>query len=208
MNKVKAALAEGFALLLLLSTARATVCSPCCLGEPLKEDWGSWSLDCNSVGLKEMPPLPPNTKILNLRNNSLTTVPPGALDTLNLKKVDFSNNPWHCDCSILYLKNWLEDFDEAALATVICATPATVKRKNLSQLNGNELEGCRKPLPIKCLDFLQRDVALHFMAILVLILALCLLQHSKKLASTAIRKQDPSEVPLLQIHDLEDQKSK
>nr|XP_020654148.1 platelet glycoprotein IX-like [Pogona vitticeps]XP_020654149.1 platelet glycoprotein IX-like [Pogona vitticeps] len=207
MNKVKIATAEGFTVFLLLSTAQAMVCSPCLCG-PLGEGWGSWSLDCSSVGLKGMPPLFPNIRILNLRNNSLTTVPPGALDTLNLKKVDFSNNPWHCDCSILYLKKWLEDFNETALATAMCATPASVKMKDLSQLNGNELEGCRKPLPIKCLDFLQRDIALHLMAIVVLILALCILQYSKKLASRAARKQDPSEVPLLQIHDLEDQKTK
>ncbi|XP_042308743.1 platelet glycoprotein IX-like [Sceloporus undulatus] len=207
MDRVKISTAEGLFMLLLLNAAQATPCPPC-LCEPLAEFWGGWTLDCSFLRLKEIPPLLPNVRILYLQNNSLTTVPSGALDHLNLKEVDFSNNPWHCDCSILYLKKWLEDFNQSALAKVICATPISVKTKALSQLNGNELEGCRKPLPIKCLDFFWRDIALIFMAIIAFILSFCILQRAKKLASEAARKLHSSEIPLLQVHDLENQKSK
>nr|XP_016847130.1 PREDICTED: platelet glycoprotein IX-like [Anolis carolinensis] len=207
MDRAKIFTAEGLLLLLLLSAAQATHCSPCSC-EPLANVWGGWTMDCRFIGLKDIPPLIPNTKNLYLQNNSLTTVPSGALDHLNLKEVDFSNNPWHCDCSILYLKKWLEDFSPAALAKVTCATPVSVKGKALSQLNGNELEGCRKPLPIKCLDFFWRDIALICMAVIAFISTLFILQRAKKLASKAGRKPHSFEVPLLQDHDLESQKSK
>ncbi|XP_061477981.1 platelet glycoprotein IX-like [Rhineura floridana] len=203
MNKVKISTAEVLVLLLLLSTAQALPCPPCYC-EPL-EDHRGWVLDCSSMGLKEMPLLSTEVchschtiKILHLQNNSLTTVPPGALDNLiYLKEVDFSNNPWHCDCSILYFKQWLEDFSVMSLANLKCASPASVKARALSQLSGNELEACRKPLPIKCLDFFWRDFALIFAAIMVLILASCILRYSEKLASRAARKQHYSEIPLL-----------
>ncbi|XP_062979452.1 platelet glycoprotein IX-like [Elgaria multicarinata webbii] len=207
MGEGKISIAEGLAMLLLLSTVQATFCPPCSC-DPLRESW-DWAVNCSSRQLKEMPPLIPNIKILRLQNNHLTTILPGALDNLTkLKEVDFSNNPWHCDCSILYLKMWLEDFDKASLAKVTCTTPAAVQMRPLSQLTGNELEGCRKPLPIKCLDFFWRDFALIFVAIIALILACCILQYSKKLASQAARKLHPSEIPLLRVHDLENQKSK
>nr|XP_034963960.1 platelet glycoprotein IX-like [Zootoca vivipara] len=215
MNKVKISSNAGIlVMLLLLSTAQPQPCPPCLCEQ--QEDLRGWILNCSSMGLKELPPLSSELchschtiNILHLQNNSLTTVPPGALDNLiYLKEVDFSNNPWHCDCSILYFKQWLEDFSNASLANLQCASPASVKLRALSQLTGNELEGCRKPQPIKCLDFFWRDFALIFVAIIVLILATCILRHSKELTSQAARKLHPSEVPLLQIHDPEKQKSK
>ncbi|XP_015262917.1 PREDICTED: platelet glycoprotein IX [Gekko japonicus] len=198
---------SGLLLLLLLHTAQAKPCPPC-LCQPLQGKLG-WRIDCTSLGLKELPLLSIDILILELQNNSLTTVPPGTLDILRkVEKVDFSNNPWNCDCSILYFKMWLEDFHEASLANITCAGPAPVKMRALSQLSGNALEGCRKPAPINCLDFLWRDVPLVAIAILVLILAVCILHYSRKLARRATEQQHSSEGPLLQALDMEDQKSK
>nr|XP_056703075.1 platelet glycoprotein IX-like [Euleptes europaea] len=198
---------RGLLLLLLFCTIQAKPCPPCSC-EPLQGKLG-WRIDCSSLGLKELPLLSIDILILELQNNSLTTVRPGTLDILRkVERVDFSNNPWHCDCSILYFKMWLEDFGGASLANITCAGPASVKMKALSQLSGNDLEGCRKPPPINCLDFLWRDVPLIAIAALVLILACCVLHCSRKLARQATEQQHSFEVPLLQIHDMEDQKSK
>uniref|UniRef100_A0A8D2KVB6 Glycoprotein IX platelet n=1 Tax=Varanus komodoensis TaxID=61221 RepID=A0A8D2KVB6_VARKO len=174
MDKVTITAAKGLVLLLLLATGHAISCPPCSC-EPLEELWG-WAVNCSSMGLKEVPPLFPNIRILQMQNNSLTTVLPGALDGLtNVKEMDFSNNPWHCDCSILYLKRWMEDISQASLDKVICATPAALKTRSLSQIHGSELDGCRKPLRIKCLDFMLRDLFLICAAIITLIFALCIL---------------------------------
>ncbi|XP_048347748.1 platelet glycoprotein IX-like [Sphaerodactylus townsendi] len=198
---------RGLLSLLLLYTVQAKPCPPC-LCEPLQGKLG-WRIDCTSLGLKEMPLLSIDILILELQNNSLTTIHPGTLDILRkVEKVDFSNNPWNCDCSILYFKMWLEDFHGASLANITCAGPTSMKMRALSQLSGNDLEGCRKPPPINCLDFLWRDVPLIAIAVLVLILSFCILYCSRKLAHQANKKQHSLEVPLLQIHDMEDQKSK
>uniref|UniRef100_A0A8C6YET4 LRRCT domain-containing protein n=1 Tax=Naja naja TaxID=35670 RepID=A0A8C6YET4_NAJNA len=197
---------KGLIMLLFLNTTQAWICTLC----PCKtlDSWG-WAANCNLMELKEMPHVNSSIKILHLQNNNLTTVPLGALDSLtNLEEINFSNNPWHCDCSILYLKEWLADFNKSSLAKAICATPASLNMKALSQLKGNELEGCRKPLPISCHDFFLRDFGLIILAIIVLILAACVLQRSKQLVFQASRKQHSSEVPLLWFHDQENQKSK
>ncbi|XP_066469062.1 platelet glycoprotein IX-like [Tiliqua scincoides] len=206
MHKMKMSPTEGLVMLLLLSTAEARNCSPC-ICEYLEETW-TWKVDCSSLGLIKIPPLvSAHIRILYLQNNRLTTVRPGTLDILrNVKELNMSNNPWNCDCSILYLKQWLEDSHPASLANATCATPAHLRTKSLSQLSGNELEGCRKLLPIKCLDFLWRDLILILMAILVLIFASCILHYSKKLVSQVSRKQQSCEVPLLPWHELETQK--
>ncbi|KAM6470140.1 platelet glycoprotein IX-like isoform 1-T1 [Liasis olivaceus] len=197
---------KGPIMLLFLNTAQAWICILCSC-KPL-DSWG-WAANCNLMALKEMPLLNSSIRILHLQNNNLTTVPFGALDSLtNLEEINFSNNPWHCDCSILYLKEWLEDFNKSSLEKATCATPASLNKKALSQLKGNELEGCRKPLPINCRDFFWRDFGLTFLVIIVLILAACILQCSKQLVFQAIRKQHSSEIPLLQFHDLENQKTK
>ncbi|XP_054831355.1 platelet glycoprotein IX isoform X2 [Eublepharis macularius] len=198
---------KGLLLFLLLCRVESKPCPPC-LCEPLPGKLG-WRIDCASVGLKEMPVLSIDILILEMQNNNLTTVLPGTLDILRkVEKVNFSNNPWNCDCSILYFKMWLEDFHKASLANVTCAGPASVKMRALSHLSGNDLKGCQKPLPISCLDFLWRDVLLIAIAVLVLILVVCTLQYSRKLANKSTKQQHSSEIPLLQIHDMEDRKSK
>uniref|UniRef100_A0A8D0E1R9 Glycoprotein IX platelet n=1 Tax=Salvator merianae TaxID=96440 RepID=A0A8D0E1R9_SALMN len=153
MSQLKISAFEGLVMFLTLSAAQATPCPPCFCES--QDGINGWILNCSSLGLKKMPPLAWEfchsgqfIRIIHLQNNSLTSIPVGALDDLvNLEEADFSNNPWHCDCSILYFKRWLEDISQASLASVTCASPAFVKGKTLDQLSGNELEGCRKPLP-------------------------------------------------------------
>lgn len=197
---------KGLVVLLLLCTAHARNCSPCKC--EYLEETRSWKVDCSSLGLLKIPPLvSSHIRILYLQNNHLTTVRSGTLDILrNIKELDLSNNPWNCDCSILYLKQWLEDYHLASLANATCAMPSHLQMKALSQLSGNELEGCRKPPPITCLDFLWRDLILILMTILVFIFASCILCYSKKLFHQVSRKQQYCEIPLLHCQERDTQK--
>ncbi|NXC46014.1 GPIX protein, partial [Penelope pileata] len=166
---------------LLFHMTQAEVCPPSCNCKSLGEMKGL-QIDCSSRKLKEVPALPVSTKRLYLQNNSLTTIPPGAFDNLlSLEEVKIFDNPWNCDCHILYLKLWLEDLSETSLANIRCATPAPTRMKPLKQLTGNELGICKRSLPIKCLQFFWRDLILIAAAIITLILVAWAQKFSKKL---------------------------
>ncbi|NXK52205.1 GPIX protein, partial [Chauna torquata] len=187
----------GFAISLLFHMTQTEVCPPSCNCKSLGEMKGL-QIDCSSRKLKKVPALPVNTRRLYLQNNSLTTVPPGALDSLlSLEEVKIFDNPWNCDCHILYLKFWLEDVSEPSLANIRCATPAPVKMKPLKQLTGNELGICKRSLPIKSLDFFWRDLILIALAIITLILVAWALKFSKKVVCQINLSQYASGGPLL-----------
>ncbi|XP_064422506.1 glycoprotein IX (platelet) [Latimeria chalumnae] len=174
-----------FILIAFLSPAYAESCPPLCICKPVGTH--GLSINCSSKWLKEVPVLPPNTIELYLRNNHLTTVPAGKFDSLiNLQKVDLSNNHWNCDCNILYLKNWLEDQGNAILANITCSSPPHKKMKPINQLTWKVFAYCSNLKPIKCYDFLWRDVWLLSLALLVLILMSFAVWISKSLACCVV----------------------
>ncbi|NXF31866.1 GPIX protein, partial [Nyctibius bracteatus] len=190
----------GFAISLLFHMGQTEVCPPSCNCKSLGEMKGL-HVDCSSRKLTEVPALPVSTKRLYLQNNSLTSVPPGALDSLRgLEEVKISDNPWDCDCHILYLKLWLEDVSASSLANIRCATPAPVRMKPLRQLTGNELGICKRLLPIKCLEFFWRDLILIAGAIITLVLVAWALKFSKKLVCQINLRQYNSRCSLLGRH--------
>lgn len=200
MNKAEFITAAGFAISLLLHVIQTEVCPPSCNCKPLEEMKGL-QIDCSSRKLKEVPSLPINTKRLYLQNNSLTTVSPGAFDSLlSLEEIKIFDNPWNCDCHILYLKLWLEDISESSLANIRCATPASVRMKPLNQLTGNELGVCKWLLPIKGLEFFWRDLILIAAAIFTLILLGWALRSSKKLVCQIELSQYASRRSYLRRH--------
>ncbi|NWI85815.1 GPIX protein, partial [Pitta sordida] len=171
----------GLAVFLCPMT-QGEACPSSCSCESLGEARGLL-VDCSSRRLRAVPALPPDTRILYLHNNNLTSVPVGALDLLpTLERVEMFGNPWHCDCHILYLKLWLQDFSAASLAKIRCASPAALRMKPLGKLTGNELGRCKRLLlPIKCLEFFWRDLVLIAGTIIALILVAWALKLSKKL---------------------------
>lgn len=171
----------GCALWVLLPGVLAEECPSPCSCTSLGEARGT-RVDCGSRGLRSLPALPRLARSLHLHNNSLASVPAGALDSLgHLQQLELWDNPWHCDCRILYLKLWLEDFSAPALARLRCASPAHLRMKPLGQLSGNELGGCTTLLPTKCLQFFWRDLILIAGVIITLILVALALKFSKKL---------------------------
>ncbi|NWV18465.1 GPIX protein, partial [Origma solitaria] len=170
----------GTALGLLPGVSAGQCPSPCSC-TPLAGAQGT-RVDCSSRGLRSLPALPRRTRSLLLNNNSLASIPAGALDSLGgLQELDVSHNPWHCDCRILYLRQWLQDSAAPALAALRCASPAALRAQPLAQLTGNELGGCKSLLPTKCLQFFWRDLALIAAAVITLLLAVWALKVSRKL---------------------------
>ncbi|XP_037685601.1 platelet glycoprotein IX [Choloepus didactylus] len=135
------------ALFLLWAAAEATKdCPVPCTCQTL-ETMGLW-VDCRSRGLTALPALPGRTRHLLLANNSLRSVPPGTFDHLpQLQTLDATQNPWHCDCSLTYLRLWLEDRAPEELQLVRCASPARASHRPLAQLTGFELGNCGWQLP-------------------------------------------------------------
>ncbi|NXG79740.1 GPIX protein, partial [Baryphthengus martii] len=190
----------GFAVSLLFHATQSDICPPPCNCRSLGEREGL-RVDCSSRKLTDVPALPVNTKRLYLQNNSLTSVPPGALDSLrSLEEVKMFDNPWHCDWQILYLKLWLEDVSGPSLANVQCASPAPVRMKPLRQLTGNELGISKRLLPIKCLEFFWRDLILIAGAIITLLLVAWALKFSKKLVCQINLQRYTCRGSLLQRH--------
>ncbi|NWS20272.1 GPIX protein, partial [Pachyramphus minor] len=172
--------AVGFATL-LFPMIQGEACPPSCSCEALGGSRGL-QVDCSSRQLRAVPALPLHTRSLDLRNNSLSRLPAGALDSLpRLQHLDMAGNPWHCDCHLLYLKLWLQDFSAASLGSVRCASPAPVRMKALAELTGNELGMCKRLLPVRCLQFFWRDLILIAGAIITLLLVAWALKFSKKL---------------------------
>ncbi|NXM61523.1 GPIX protein, partial [Illadopsis cleaveri] len=166
---------------LLLPVVLGEDCPSPCSCWSLGEAWGT-RVDCSSQGLVSLPALPRLTRSLHLHNNSLASVPAGALDSLgHLQELELWDNPWHCDCHILYLKLWLEDFSAPALARLRCASPAHLRMKPLGQLTGNDLGVCTRLLPTKCLQFFWRDLVLIAGVVITFILVAWALKVAKKL---------------------------
>ncbi|XP_021482028.2 platelet glycoprotein IX [Meriones unguiculatus] len=134
-------------------------------------------VNCEGRGLTALPELPAHTRQLLLANNSLRSVPPGAFDHMpQLWNLSVTHNPWHCDCSLTYLRLWLEDRMPEALLRVYCASPDLATRRPLGQLTGYELGSCGWKLPPSwAYSGMLWDVALVAVAVLGLGLLAALL---------------------------------
>ncbi|MEE6501577.1 hypothetical protein FKM82_004254 [Ascaphus truei] len=182
MSKTTILICHKLLQLLLISTFSVESCPLSCFCTTIERK--GFIVNCSFKQLRDVPSLPQSTIRLYLQNNSLTTVPTGAFDHLrNLEEVDVSNNPWNCDCSILYLKHWLDSQRSARNAgNVRCATPEPASMRPFYNLTGNEMTGCRRPWPINCHQFFVRDLVLIALALVLLILMSCAVRMSKRLA--------------------------
>lgn len=100
-------------------------------------------VNCSSLNLADLPHLPPDTTELHVRDNRLTSVSPGLFDRLVvLKKVSLSGNPFHCDCGIQYLRNWLLKNKALVTTEPTCASPGSVARRAVADLGDGHFASC------------------------------------------------------------------
>ncbi|XP_050973896.1 platelet glycoprotein Ib beta chain [Labeo rohita] len=106
-------------------------------------------VDCSKRGLTtaSLPTsFPAHTTQLHLNDNHLTALPNGLLDSLpSLRLAALHDNPWSCDCGILYLRGWLlKQSNHASLQNVSCSSPAHLRGRLLVYLSEQELlDSCR-----------------------------------------------------------------
>uniref|UniRef100_UPI00358F48B9 platelet glycoprotein IX n=1 Tax=Myxine glutinosa TaxID=7769 RepID=UPI00358F48B9 len=138
--------------------------------------------------------IPAFTKSLKFNEAGLTYLPNGALDRLHhLEEVDFHKNPWHCDCNIIYLRQWLEDNMAISKGHPTCGTPNKLETTRVKDLTGNEFENCLKKPP-GCWDLVLRDMGLHMISLLLLIplfSALCSVRSKTLLSCKRARAAEP-----------------
>lgn len=103
-------------------------------------------VNCSSTELTSPRQLPRDIAELHLHNMGLSAVPPGLFDKLvGLKKLSITGNPFHCDCKIQYLRNWLLKNRDIVAKEPICASPGAVTQKCISELSDDFFSLCSKP---------------------------------------------------------------
>lgn len=129
-------------LLLIFGGQRSSACHPpcSCLGS---------QVNCSSRSLTSLSlptSFPLGTTKLYLHRNQLTSLPNGFLDDLtSLHFVSLHDNPWICDCGILYLRAWLLRQPAALKAHwgVSCNSPPSLRGRLVVYLTEEEvLESC------------------------------------------------------------------
>lgn len=131
----------SLAVLLLLTTPNAhTAGQPCRCAALLR---AGLQVNCSSLSLMELSHLPSDTTELHVQDNRLTSVSPGLFDRLvGLEKVSLSGNPFHCDCRIQYLRNWLLKNRAIVSKEPTCASPSSVAQKAITELSDDYFSSC------------------------------------------------------------------
>lgn len=107
---------------------------------------GGVIVNCTSTKLSSAPHLPRDITELHLSNTGLTSVPPGLFDKLvDLQRLSITGNPFHCDCQIQYLRNWLLKNKDKVTKEPTCASPAEVTHVSISDLSDEFFLSCTRP---------------------------------------------------------------
>ena len=79
----------------------------------------------------------PNIKYLDLSNNGLLSVSRILVPWMSLKSVDLSGNPWHCDCTISFMKDVIVHTVNSSdnIPKVHCHSPSNLKGKDVALLH-------------------------------------------------------------------------
>ncbi|XP_073676030.1 platelet glycoprotein IX [Garra rufa] len=128
-------------------------------------------VNCSSQGLRTIPQLPVSITELLLQNNLLTSVTPGHLDQLHdLRLVNLSGNPFHCDCSIQYLRQWLKR-NKAVSVMPVCASPAERAQRPIDELTDADFASCASD---HCFGWVYNGILCFLLCFLIGLLLWCL----------------------------------
>ncbi|XP_021176592.2 glycoprotein IX (platelet) [Fundulus heteroclitus] len=132
------------AVYLLLTSSRAQRTARSCVFSQLQPS--GLRVNCSSLSLMELPRLPPETTELYVQHNQLTSVAAGHFDRLvELNKVSLSPNPFRCDCSIQYLRDWLLKNRAVVSEEPLCSGPGSVAQKSILSLCDSYFSYCTFP---------------------------------------------------------------
>lgn len=139
------------------------------------------SVNCSFRDLSHIPDLPSQTTELHLQNNHLVTIPPGFFDKfVELRVVDLSGNPFHCDCRIQYLRAWLLKNQDVTTMPPTCSAPSSRAHVVVASLSESEFLSCTRR---RC-SGASSDLALGFLLCGILGLLLWSLRLAKGLSFT------------------------
>ncbi|XP_069071411.1 platelet glycoprotein Ib beta chain [Pleurodeles waltl] len=101
-------------------------------------------VDCGNQDLLEQnlpTSFPTSTEVIRLNQNRLATIPNGLFDNLrHLREVHLQQNPWNCDCTVLYLRTWMQKQQQRSLyKDVICTTPEKLRGRVVMYLTEDEV---------------------------------------------------------------------
>nr|XP_015214361.1 PREDICTED: TLR4 interactor with leucine rich repeats-like [Lepisosteus oculatus] len=87
--------------------------------------------------------------VLKLNNNNLRYLNPGVFKTnLQLSILDLHDNPWHCNCGIIDLKNWLKSSSDRILTTFVkCSIPEKLKGMYLDFVSSEVIQSADPACP-------------------------------------------------------------
>lgn len=132
--------ASSLPVLLLVTLASYTVGQPCQCSALLP---AGLKVNCSVVKLTALPRLPADMTELLVQDNHLTSVSPGSFDRLvGLRKVALHGNPFHCDCRIQYLRNWLLKNEAVVVQQPACASPASVANRPIREVSDDHFLSC------------------------------------------------------------------
>ncbi|XP_048338605.1 leucine-rich repeat-containing protein 24 isoform X3 [Sphaerodactylus townsendi] len=82
--------------------------------------------------------------LLDLSKNNLRTISRMALRPLiSLQVLRLTDNPWRCDCSLLWLSNWIKEEGQRLLSPldkkIVCSEPPRLAYQSLRDISGNSL---------------------------------------------------------------------
>ncbi|XP_028665464.2 leucine-rich repeat transmembrane protein FLRT1-like [Erpetoichthys calabaricus] len=80
---------------------------------------------------------------LDLSNNNLTTLPRGLFDDLDsLSQLLLRNNPWHCGCNLMWLRDWVKIMSLTVnVRGLMCQSPDRVRGMAIKDIT-TEMDDC------------------------------------------------------------------
>ncbi|XP_068599927.1 leucine-rich repeat-containing protein 24-like [Brachionichthys hirsutus] len=99
--------------------------------------------------------------LLDLSRNNLHTIGPASLQPLvSLQVLRITDNPWRCDCALLWLRSWIDEDGQRLLSSaerrLVCREPPRLSRLSLVEVPLNSLV-CIPPL----VQLEHRRLAVH-----------------------------------------------
>ncbi|CAH0396150.1 unnamed protein product [Bemisia tabaci] len=80
---------------------------------------------------------------LKMNDNQLTYLGPDTIGDLNkLRRIELHNNPWFCDCSLRWMKVWLNERNVPYSVPPMCDGPDRVQNKAFAELHIDDF-ACR-----------------------------------------------------------------